>query len=98
MLKKHLLFYQFVYEFLRQLHSQEVYLQKPDLVEQVICYIHEYYSLPIKSAPIWGALDAVQKDQIFEIDGWSFWFSDPISILGQIEEVAALLVAHEKEK
>ncbi len=25
-----------------------------------------------KSAPIWGALDAVQKDQIFEIDGWGF--------------------------
>jgi len=51
-----------------------------------------------KNEPVWKTLDAVQNDQIFEIDGWSFWFSDPISILGQIEEVTEMLVQHAKEK
>lgn len=51
-----------------------------------------------KNEPVWKTLDAVQDDQIFEIDGWSFWFSDPISILGQIEEVTEMLVQHAKAK
>ncbi|WP_342442224.1 AraC family transcriptional regulator [Lysinibacillus sp. FSL K6-0075] len=51
-----------------------------------------------KNEPVWKTLDAVQNDQIFEIDGWSFWFSDPISIRGQIEEVTEMLVQHAKEK
>jgi len=49
-----------------------------------------------KSEPVWKTLDAVQNDQIFEIDGWSFWFSDPISILGQIEEVTEMIVQQAK--
>ncbi len=51
-----------------------------------------------KNEPVWKTLDAVQNDQIFEIDGWSFWFSDPISILGQIEEVTEMLVERSKNK
>lgn len=50
-----------------------------------------------KSEPVWKTLDAVQNDQIFEIDGWSFWFSDPISILGQIEEVTEMIVQQVKK-
>ena len=45
-----------------------------------------------KNAPVWSKLAAVQNNQLYEIDGWRFWFSDPISILGQIEEIAKMLV------
>lgn len=51
-----------------------------------------------KIEPVWKTLDAVQNDQIFEIDGWSFWFSDPISILGQIEEVTEMIAQQVKGK
>lgn len=41
------LFYQFIYELLQQLHQQQVIVQQPDLVEQIQNYIEEYYNQPI---------------------------------------------------
>ncbi|MHA6480958.1 hypothetical protein ACX1C1_03440 [Paenibacillus sp. strain BS8-2] len=40
------------------------------------------------SDPIWGSLDAVKQNRLYEIDGYSFYFSDPISVMGQIEDIA----------
>ncbi|MCG7405933.1 AraC family transcriptional regulator [Paenibacillus sp. ACRRX] len=50
-----------------------------------------------KKAPVWSKLAAVQNDHLYEIDGWRFWFSDPISILGQVEEVAKMIIERAKK-
>ncbi|WP_240762216.1 AraC family transcriptional regulator [Paenibacillus thalictri] len=41
------LFYQFVYDVLRQLHSQDVPIKKADLVSQALRYMDEHYADPI---------------------------------------------------
>ncbi|MFB9276105.1 helix-turn-helix domain-containing protein [Cohnella cellulosilytica] len=40
---------------------------------------------------IWGTLPAVINDELYEIDGYRFYFSDPISVMGQIEDVADMM-------
>ncbi|MGE7110595.1 AraC family transcriptional regulator [Lysinibacillus sp. NPDC047702] len=90
---------------LEDIDSEKPWLQlSPELLTD---YAGDYIFMAIdkavetydyKNEPIWKTLDAVKNDQIFEIDGWSFWFSDPISILGQIEEVTELLVQHGQDK
>ncbi|MCP3776450.1 AraC family transcriptional regulator [Paenibacillus sp. MZ04-78.2] len=51
------LFYQFVHELLRQLASQSVQAQRPDLVAQAIRYIHEHYKEPITLESLADMLD-----------------------------------------
>lgn len=41
------LFYQFVYELLRQMDQQQVSITKPDLTSQLIRYMQEYYAEPL---------------------------------------------------
>jgi len=40
---------------------------------------------------IWGTLPAVKNNQLYEIDGYRFYFSDPISVMGQIEDIADMM-------
>ncbi|PRX65784.1 iron complex transport system substrate-binding protein [Cohnella sp. SGD-V74] len=40
---------------------------------------------------IWGTLPAVKSNQLYEIDGYRFYFSDPISVMGQIEDIADMM-------
>lgn len=44
-----------------------------------------------RHAPVWEKLAAVKNNQLYEIDGWRFWFTGPISILGQIEDIAKIV-------
>ncbi|GBF76919.1 hypothetical protein PA598K_05433 [Paenibacillus sp. 598K] len=41
--------------------------------------------------PFWSAIEAVRKNRIYEIDGYRFYFSDPISVMGQVRDVANML-------
>lgn len=43
------------------------------------------------SDPLWGTLDAVKNNTLYEIDGYRFYFSDPISTLGQIYDIADMI-------
>lgn len=40
---------------------------------------------------IWGTLPAVKNNELYEIDGYRFYFSDPISVMGQIEDIADMM-------
>lgn len=53
----------------------------------------ESESFDYANDPIWGTLEAVKKNQLYEIDGYRFYFSDPISVLGQIEDTVTLMEA-----
>ncbi|MEC1178417.1 AraC family transcriptional regulator [Metasolibacillus meyeri] len=50
------------------------------------------------SDSIWGTLPAVQENKVFEIDGYRFWFSDPISLQGQVSDIVDMLSEREVEK
>lgn len=43
------------------------------------------------SDSLWGTLDAVKNNTLYEIDGYRFYFSDPISTLGQIHDIADMI-------
>ncbi|MFF2885250.1 ABC transporter substrate-binding protein [Paenibacillus sp. NPDC057967] len=51
------LFYDFVYELLRQLTSQNIQTHLPDLAEQAIRYIHEHYREPLTLESLAQALN-----------------------------------------
>jgi len=41
--------------------------------------------------PLWSTFDAVKKNQLYEIDGYKFYFSDPISVMGQVHDITNLM-------
>ncbi|KOP68432.1 hypothetical protein AMS62_26675 [Bacillus sp. FJAT-18019] len=43
--------------------------------------------------PLWGTIPAVKNNELYEIDGYRFYFSDPVSVLGQIEDITEMLEA-----
>ncbi|QNK58637.1 AraC family transcriptional regulator [Paenibacillus sp. PAMC21692] len=47
--------------------------------------------------PIWSTLEAVQENRLYEIDGYRFYFSDPISVTGQIRDITEMLEARAAE-
>lgn len=49
------------------------------------------------SDSIWGTLQAVKENKLFEIDGYRFWFSDPISLQGQVYDIVDMLSERETE-
>ncbi len=46
--------------------------------------------------PIWNTLDAVKQNHLYEIDGYRFYFSDPISVMGQLEDIADMMEERER--
>lgn len=46
---------------------------------------------------LWGTLKAVKENKLFEIDGYRFWFSDPISLEGQVSDIVNMLSARKAE-
>jgi len=48
-------------------------------------------SFDYKNDPIWGTLDAVKENRLYEIDGFQYYFSDPISIMGQVQDLADMM-------
>ncbi|TBL76238.1 AraC family transcriptional regulator [Paenibacillus thalictri] len=51
------IFYQFVYELMRQMHEQTISVTKPDPVEQAIRYMHERYKDPVTLESLAEMLD-----------------------------------------
>lgn len=49
------------------------------------------------SDPVWGTLDAVKNNELYEIDGYKFYFSDPISVMGQIQDIVDMMVERAQE-
>ncbi|MFW5435840.1 AraC family transcriptional regulator [Paenibacillus apiarius] len=49
-----------------------------------------------KADPIWGKLDAVRQGRVYVWDEARSWFSDPIALLSQTEELADWLTAQSK--
>ncbi|WPK13108.1 AraC family transcriptional regulator [Lysinibacillus louembei] len=49
------------------------------------------------SDSIWGTLQAVKENKLFEIDGYRFWFSDPISLQGQVHDIVDMLSERQAE-
>lgn len=43
------------------------------------------------SDPVWGTLEAVKNNELYEIDGYKFYFSDPISVMGQIQDIVDMM-------
>lgn len=43
------------------------------------------------SDPVWGTIDAVKNNELYEIDGYKFYFSDPISVMGQIQDIVDMM-------
>ncbi|MNO34373.1 Iron(3+)-hydroxamate-binding protein YxeB precursor [compost metagenome] len=41
--------------------------------------------------PLWGALAAVKNNELYEIDGYRFYFSDPISVMQQIQDIVEMM-------
>ncbi|MBP1996862.1 AraC family transcriptional regulator [Paenibacillus eucommiae] len=86
------LFYQFVYELLRQLHHQGVKPLKPDLVAQAIRYICEHFSGPVTLESIALALEcsAGHLSKLFK----DKLKTSPIHYLGQVraDRTAQLLL------
>ncbi|WP_086074603.1 AraC family transcriptional regulator [Paenibacillus camerounensis] len=41
--------------------------------------------------PVWGTVEAVKQNELYEFDGYRFYFSDPISVEGQIEDIADMM-------
>lgn len=52
-------------------------------------------SFDYASDPLWGTLAAVKQNRLYEIDGYRFYFSDPISVIGQIQDIADLMEERE---
>ncbi|TDL62408.1 helix-turn-helix domain-containing protein [Paenibacillus amylolyticus] len=48
-------------------------------------------SFDYASDPVWGTLDAVKNNELYEIDGYKFYFSDPISVMGQIQDIVDMM-------
>ncbi|WP_339788857.1 AraC family transcriptional regulator [Paenibacillus sp. FSL R7-0313] len=48
-------------------------------------------SFDYASDPVWGTLDAVKDNELYEIDGYKFYFSDPISVMGQIQDIVDMM-------
>lgn len=82
------LFYQFVYELLSQLYSQNVHAQKPDLVMQAVDYIREHYSSAVTLQQISGELDcsAGHLSRLFK----NRMDTSPIHYLGQVRVERAM--------
>ncbi|WP_433921916.1 AraC family transcriptional regulator [Paenibacillus taichungensis] len=49
------------------------------------------------SDPVWGTLDAVKNNELYEIDGYKFYFSDPISVMGQIQDIVEMMEERNQE-
>ncbi|MNP48941.1 Iron(3+)-hydroxamate-binding protein YxeB precursor [compost metagenome] len=43
------------------------------------------------SDPVWGTLDAVKNNELYEIECYKFYFSDPISVKGQIQDIVDMM-------
>jgi len=54
-------------------------------------------SFDYTSDPVWGTLDAVKNNELYEIDGYKFYFSDPISVMGQIQDIVDMMVERAQE-
>ncbi|MFF2889410.1 AraC family transcriptional regulator [Paenibacillus sp. NPDC057967] len=48
-------------------------------------------SFDYASDPLWGTLPAVKNNKLYEIDGYRFYFSDPISVMNQIQDIANMM-------
>ncbi|OMF09101.1 hypothetical protein BK131_24355 [Paenibacillus amylolyticus] len=55
-------------------------------------------SFDYTSDPVWGTLDAVKNNELYEIDGYKFYFSDPISVMGQIQDIVDMMEERALEK
>jgi len=55
-------------------------------------------SFDYSSDPVWGTLDAVKNNELYEIDGYKFYFSDPISVMGQIQDIVDMMEERALEK
>ncbi|NMI05904.1 AraC family transcriptional regulator [Paenibacillus sp. SZ31] len=55
-------------------------------------------SFDYASDPLWGTLDAVKNNELYEIDGYKFYFSDPISVMGQIQDIVDMMEERALEK
>lgn len=86
------LFYQFIYELLRQMHGQGIHPVKPDMVAQAVRYIEEHAHMPL-------TLDIIAQELGCSIGYLSKLFKEkmhtsPIHYLGEmrVNKAAALLV------
>lgn len=60
------LFYQFIYELMRQLDNQRVESSKPDPVGQAVRYMHQQYGQPITLESLAGMVDCMQYETASE--------------------------------
>ncbi|WP_036120144.1 helix-turn-helix transcriptional regulator, partial [Lysinibacillus sphaericus] len=86
------LFYQFIYELLRQMHGQGIHPVKPDMVAQAVRYIEEHAHMPL-------TLDIIAQELGCSVGYLSKLFKEkmhtsPIHYLGEmrVNKAAALLV------
>ncbi|MCM3175508.1 AraC family transcriptional regulator [Paenibacillus sp. MER 99-2] len=54
-------------------------------------------SFDYASDPVWKTLDAVKNNELYEIDGYKFYFSDPISVMGQIKDIVDMMEERAQE-
>jgi iron complex transport system substrate-binding protein len=40
---------------------------------------------------LWGSFEAVKQNKMYEVDGYRFYFTDPISILGQVQDIVTIM-------
>ncbi|MNH38800.1 Iron(3+)-hydroxamate-binding protein FhuD precursor [compost metagenome] len=50
------------------------------------------------TAPVWKNLEAVKNNEVYEIDNFKFWFTDPISVIGQINDLTDLFIERANDK
>ncbi len=50
------------------------------------------------TAPVWKSLDVVKNNEVYEIDNFKFWFTDPISVIGQMNDLTDLFIERANDK